>query len=134
MRNIELYPASNDPRLPKWARGILPAPPENVDEPTLLCACADRILSLFELTGDPDLNDRLHDATNDLAALDSHVMDQTSIVYWLHVIGWILTDTTFSIPGSQVKPLVDDYHENCLRMALSPIRGVKGMTIPTAEF
>ncbi|MFT8538165.1 hypothetical protein [Bifidobacterium aquikefiri] len=134
MQTINLYPASNDPRLPEWAKGILPVPPENVEGQAIICASADRILSLFQLTGDPNLNERLHEAVNDLMSPDLHDMDQISVVYWLHVIGWTLTDATFNIADSQVKNLVDDYHEICLCMALSPIRGVKGMTVSIAKF
>lgn len=134
MQTINLYPASNDARLPQWARGILPAPPENADDQAILCASADRILTLFQITGEPDLNERLHDAVNGLMSLDLHNMGQGTVVYWLNVIGWALTDTTFNIPKSQVEKLVDAYHNTCLRMAISPIRGIAGMIIRNAEF
>jgi hypothetical protein len=134
MESIELHSAGNDPRLPKWAQGIAPDPPENVDDNALICACADRLLSIYTLTGEPEINERIHDAVTDLASLDTHIMDQTTMLFWLRVIGWSLINQEFTLDDDLRQTLVDKYHESCLRMSMTPLRRIPGLIIDACRF
>ncbi|WEV68734.1 hypothetical protein OZX73_05430 [Bifidobacterium sp. ESL0775] len=121
MDGIEFKQPSNSERLPEWARGILPEPPKEATSFGILCASADRILTLFEMTGDPDLNERLHDAIDDLCKQHEE-FDTVTAVYWMHVIGWIFTNPVFFIPTETARKLEDEYHQLCLRMSRTPFR------------